>query len=147
MIAGLGLDLVDVSAFRELVRVPPGRSLSPFAAATFTPAELRYCTQEALGDPVLHLAARFAAKEATLKALDSAAAALGLSPPNVPVADVEVVRDARGRPSLRLVGGAWGLWEALELSRSHISLTHEGTTAGAIVVVERLAPLGSGWGT
>ncbi len=135
MIAGVGMDLVDVGAFAGLVG--PAGARTRFVAATFTETELRYCEREAHGDPVVHLAARFAAKEAALKALDGAAAALGLEPAPVPLVDVEVRRDARGRPTLVLSAAAAALLRALEIDRLHVSLTHDGNTAGAFVVAER----------
>lgn len=129
MILGLGIDLVDVPAFRGLVG-------DRFVEATFTAGELAYA-KTAPGDPIDHLAARFAAKEAALKALDAAAALVGVNPPAVPLADVEVRRDARGRPSLGFTGAARTLVDALEIQRAHVSLTHDGPGAAAVVVLER----------
>jgi len=135
MIAGVGMDIVDVAHFATLVG--PRTERARFVTATFTPDEVRYCESEAHGDPIVHMAARFAAKEATLKALDAAAAALQLSPAQVPLLDVEVVRDARGRPTLKLDRAAQALMTALEIDRLHLSLTHDGGVAGAVVVAER----------
>ena len=135
MICGVGLDLVDVAAFRGLVGAKNARTR--FVSATFSAAELRYCEEDAHGDAVVHLAVRFAAKEATLKALDAAAAALGLSPASVPLNDVEVARDDRGRPTLALHGSADALARALEVKALHLSLSHDGNAAGAVVIAER----------
>lgn len=131
MIAGLGLDVVDLASFRGTL------ASGAFVDATFTSAERKYCETEAHGDALVHFAARFAAKEAALKALDAAAAALDLNPPHVALVDVEVVRDARGRPSLALHGAARTLADALEIAKLHVSLTHDGPTAAAVVVAER----------
>jgi holo-[acyl-carrier protein] synthase len=136
MMCGLGHDIVDLTLFRPLIVEGP-TTPTAFVAATFAPEEIAYCTGTALGDPVAHFAARFAAKEAALKALDGAASLLGLSPAAVPVRDVVVERDARGRPSLRFEGGARHVYEALELRQALLSLTHDGNIASAVVVLSR----------
>ncbi|HEY4220042.1 MAG TPA: holo-ACP synthase [Myxococcota bacterium] len=136
MIAGVGLDIVDVRAFASLFGADAA-ARARFVAATFTDAEARYCEREGLGDPIAHFAVRFAAKEATLKALDCAASSLGLAPAAVAVVDVEVVRDERGRPAIRLHGAAYDLCAALEIARLHVSLSHDGGSAAAVVVAER----------
>lgn len=130
MILGLGVDLVDVGAFEELCRS------QPFVRATFTEGERGYAEREGTGGAAVHLAARFAAKEAALKALDAACALLGVSPPAVPLGDIEVVRDERGRPALRWQGRAAELAGALEVRRAHVSLTHDGKGAAAVVALE-----------
>ena len=130
MILGLGMDLVDIGAFGELCRS------QPFVRATFSEAERNYAGSEGHGGATVHLAARFAAKEAALKALDAACALVGVSPPPVPLGDIEVVRDARGRPALRWLGRAAELAGALEVRRVHVSLTHDGRGAAAVVALE-----------
>jgi len=147
MIVGLGHDVVDLALFAPLVeeRLAPwpeggarsAPAASAFVEATFTAEEVRYATKDGRGSAVEHLAVRFAAKEATLKALDAAAALWELAPAPVPLRDVEVVRDARGRPTLRLRGAAERLFGALELTRALVSLSHDGRVASAVVVVER----------
>jgi holo-[acyl-carrier protein] synthase len=131
MILGVGIDVVDVGELAALVD-----GSDRFVDATFTAEELAYA-RSAAGRAVDHLAARFAAKEAALKALDGAAGLLGLMPPAVQLREVEVQRDARGRPSLALAGAAQQIAEALEIVRMHVSLTHDGNTAAAVVVLER----------
>ena len=82
-------------------------------------------------DPVPGLAARWAAKEATAKALGTGFGG------RVGWLDVEVVRDVVGRPELRLTGSAAALvadrWGTV---RFHLSLTHERGMAAAVVIVE-----------
>lgn len=131
MILGLGVDLVDVEGFRELCRS------QPFLAATFTADERSYASGVGHGVPEAHLAARFAAKEAAVKALDAACALLGVSPPAVPLGDIEVVRDQRGRPALCWHRRAAEVAGALEVRRAHVSLTHDGRGAAAVVALER----------
>ncbi len=130
MILGLGVDLVDVAAFGELCRS------QPFVRATFTDDERRYANASGHAGTSVHLAARYAAKEAALKALDAACALVGVTPPAVPLCDIEVVRDARGRPSLAWRGNAAELAGALEIRRAHLSLTHDGRGAAAVVALE-----------
>ena len=137
MIAGVGIDVVDVASFRSLAAPSTPGARSRFIDATFTEQEVRYCESEAHGEAVLHFAGRFACKEAAVKALDVAAAQLDLEPRPVPLIDVEVVRDARGRPTLRFTGSARTLIDALEIDRAHVSLSHDGGTAAGMVVLER----------
>jgi holo-[acyl-carrier protein] synthase len=137
VILGIGIDTVDVPRFSSLVRDTHGAAESRFVQATFRADELRYCREQARGSLEEHLAARFAAKEAALKALDAACALLTLTPPAVPLLDVELLRDARGRPSLGWHGAARTLYDALEIARAHVSLSHDGPSASAVVILER----------
>lgn len=135
MILGLGLDVVSVRGFEELLADTHSR----FAEASFTADERRYA-DEAHGRRSEHLAARFAAKEAALKALDSACLLAGVHPPDVDSQDIEVRRDLRGRPALHLAGAAAALAERVGVDRAHVTLSHDGDVAAAVVVLERLGP-------
>lgn len=135
MIVGLGIDVVDVGRFEELLADP----LSRMVAATFTEEEVRYSEDRGLGGPGQHLAARFAAKEAALKALDGASALAGVSPPRVALREIEVARDESGRPSLRLHGAAARLADDVGADRALLSMSHDGGYATAMVVLERVA--------
>jgi len=134
VIVGLGIDLVALSRFAELLAVKD----SAFKRDTFTERELHYAEEEALGSPGQHLAARFAAKEAALKALDQAAALESITPPSLALTDLEVVRDHRGRPSLALHGAAADLAGLVGADRVLLTLSHDGDAAVAVVVFERL---------
>jgi holo-[acyl-carrier protein] synthase len=124
VIVGLGIDLVEVARLAEAL----GRHGDRFVDRVFTGAERAAC--EARADRVLALAARFAAKEACLKALGTGwAEGLGFR-------DVEVVRDGDGPPRLVLHGAAARRAEALGVVRSHVSLTHQPGIAAAVVVLE-----------
>lgn len=133
MILGLGLDVVSVSGFAELL----ADEHSHFAGVTFTAGEVAYA-EGATGRRAEHLAVRFAAKEATLKALDQASGLAGVTPPRVALTDIEVRRDGRGRPSLHLGGEAAWLAEEVGADRVFVSLSHDGDSAAAVVVLERL---------
>jgi hydroxyethylthiazole kinase-like uncharacterized protein yjeF len=118
VIAGVGVDVVDLERFRAVLARTPG-----VAARLFTDAERAYADLAA--DPVERLAARFAAKEAVLKALGS-----GLS--GASWHDVEVERSEGGRPTVAVGGvvadraGAAGI-VGFELSLSHSDLVAQAT--------------------
>lgn len=116
---GIGIDLVEVGRLeRALERYPR------LAARLFTERELSHC--EGMRRPGRHLAARFAAKEATVKAM-------GLNPGHS-MTEIEV--EAGRPPVIRLHRGLAerAMDEGLSLS---LSLTHEREMAGAVVLVER----------
>lgn len=135
MILGLGIDVVDVARFEEMLADP----LSRVVPSTFTEGEVRYSEERGLGGPAQHLAARFAAKEAALKALDGASALAGVAPPRVSLREIEVARDPSGRPTLRLHGAAARLADEVGADRALVSLSHDGGYATAMVVLERVA--------
>lgn len=118
-IAGVGVDAVDVARFAAVLTRRP-----TMAGRLFTDGE----RHDGRGDPQ-RLAARFAAKEATMKALGR-----GLG--SVAWHDVEVVRLPSGAPELRLTSSAQALADARGVARWHVSLTHTETVAVAMVVAE-----------
>lgn len=123
-ITGIGIDVVEVERIRALLE----RHGERFKARTFTEAEAAYC--DGCADPAMHYAARFAAKEAGAKALGTGFAQ------GVNWADIEVARDAAGRPALRLHGGALELAEKQGVTHCHVSLSHTKEQAVAQVVLE-----------
>jgi holo-[acyl-carrier protein] synthase len=117
VILGTGIDIVDVGRLERLLEQWPA-----MAARLFTEAERSYADRR--HRPAEHLAARFAAKEATFKALGTGWPALGWH-------DVEVVSTDRG-PRLTLAGSAAALaGEATAL----VSLSHDGGLAIAQVLL------------
>lgn len=119
---GLGIDNVDIDRFRRVLARTPG-----FAARVFTDAELAYGREQR--DPTQRLAARFAAKEAVMKAL-------GVGLGEVRLQDIEVVRAPSGAPALALHGSAGALAAERAVQRWWISLTHTDLVASAVVVAE-----------
>lgn len=117
---GLGLDAVDLDRFRRVL----GRTPS-LVRRVFTEAERADVGRRS--DPVPGLAARFAAKEAAMKALGVGLGSFALS-------EVEVVRAPGGAPELRTSGRAAALAESLGVTAWHVSLTHTATLAGAVVL-------------
>src|SRR5262245_4226558 len=94
----------------------------------FTPGELAYC--RGFKDPLPHLAARFAAKEATGKALGTGIAG------GVGWTQIEVLQPGGRMPRLQLTGAALARFQAVGATRSHLSLSHDGGLGGACVVLE-----------
>jgi holo-[acyl-carrier protein] synthase len=90
--------------------------------------EMAYC--DTFAEPAIHYAARFAAKEAAVKALGTGFAG------DVGFADVEVTRLASGQPQLRFHGGAARRVAALGVTQAWVSLTHTGDHAVAQVLLE-----------
>jgi holo-[acyl-carrier protein] synthase len=124
MIVGTGVDIAEVARIRTAAE----RFGARFLKRVFTPEEIRYCTSKANTEE--RLAARFAAKEATMKAIGT-----GLRH-GVTWQDVEVVRELGGRPGLRLSGRAAEFAAALGCKRIHLSLSHTEEQAIAHVILE-----------
>ncbi|HXQ75538.1 MAG TPA: holo-ACP synthase [Acidimicrobiales bacterium] len=121
-VRGIGVDAVDVARFRAVLARRPR-----LERRLFTDAELSYARSGR--DPGPRLAARFAAKEAVLKALGVGIGATGFR-------EVEVVRGADGAPRLSLEGRAAALAAARGVRWWHVSLTHTDLVAVASVVAE-----------
>jgi holo-[acyl-carrier protein] synthase len=133
MIAGVGIDVVDRARFVALLDEPG----SAFAHRVFTAAERRDAEHRPSRDPAQHLAARYAAKEACVKALSHALAPSPLPAGLADLAEAEVVCDADGRPALALRGRLRALAERAGVTALHVSLSHDGPVATAIVIAER----------
>ena len=122
-----GIDLVHVPRLREVIEGNPA-----FEAGVFTEGERAYCRRRA--DPWPHFAARFAAKEAVLKALHRGLSTEG---PDRALLEIEVARE-EGPPRLVLSGGVRRLAERARLDVPALSLSHAGEHAIASVVWARL---------
>lgn len=114
---GIGVDLVQIPRMREVI----GRWQERFVRRVFTDAEIAYCRERR--DPVPHFAARFAAKEAGLKALGT-----GLRM-GVRWRELEVRRERGQAPMLVLHGRCRDLSQARGGGRMLLSLTHDGDYA------------------
>jgi holo-[acyl-carrier protein] synthase len=110
---GVGVDLVRIQRLREVVE----RWQERFLHRVFTEAELAYCLKRR--DPIPHLAARFAAKEATLKALGTGLT-MGIS-----WHELEVQRESGEAPRMVLSGRCRAIREALGGREVLISITHD----------------------
>lgn len=128
MIPGLGTDLVEIAGFRRQL----ADAASCFAAQTFTPQERQTASSRPSGDPAQHLAARFAAKEALIKAWSSLRAGRPPATAQVDLREIEVICDPWGRPSLRLHGNVARL---LPGAQTRLSMSHDGAFASATVLL------------
>lgn len=130
---GLGLDIVDVASFEAQL----GDPASSFVERTFTAAERRTAAARPGGRPGRHLAVRFAAKEALIKAWSSANYGGAPMVPHPNLHEIEVINDLHHRPALRVTGEvARAMENLLGPHRNHLSLSHDGGYAAAVVVIE-----------
>jgi holo-[acyl-carrier protein] synthase len=109
---GIGIDIVEVKRFKQR-RV---RTNLSFYNSVFTESELKHCLK--YSDPYPHLAGIFAAKEATMKCLDT----------SLRLIDIEITYDIRGKPS------------AVTLSKKKavkvkVSISHTASTAIAVAIL------------
>jgi len=113
MIDGIGIDVVDIERFKESIDRTPG-----LREKLFTPAEA--------SKPIASLAARFAAKEALYKALS----------PSHGLAwhEAEVINLENGKPDFLFRGAIADLVDGAQV---HLSLSHDGAIASAMVILER----------
>ena len=124
MIVAIGIDIIEVARIREvLLRTPR------FRERVFTPAERAYCDNRG-AVAAQHYAARFAAKEAALKALQTGWRG-GIS-----WQDVEVASRESGAPYLILRGLVLELFTSSGATQAHLSLAHTTEHAIAQVVLE-----------
>ena len=126
MIVGIGVDVVDLERFASVMQRQPR-----FVERVFTDDERAYC-ERGKGSSVRcqRFAARFAAKEAVMKALGCGLGAYGFH-------DVAVARDDEsGEPTLVVSGKAATLAGERGVARWHLSLTHSDVVAVAFVVAD-----------
>ncbi len=128
-LAGVGVDIVDVKRMEKTLKRTPA-----FAKRIFTDAERRYCEHKAR--PAEHYAARFAAREAVLKALGT-----GFSG-GVGLRDVSVIKSDSGKPIVVLDGKVKEIADeqgVIEIALS-LSTTREVAVANAVAVTEQAKP-------
>ena len=125
MIYGIGIDLIEIERMQRAI----SRSGERLIERVYTDTEQAYCRMQHL--PYACYAARFAAKEAFLKALGT-----GLRQ-HMHWRDMEVWRDDLGKPSLRLYGYLHERCIAADIRHIHLSLSHSMTCAMAQVILER----------
>ncbi len=123
-VKGIGVDVVKVERLMQALE----RFGERMERRLFTDGELEYCRRHK--DPLPHLAARFAAKEAAFKAIGT-----GLSG-GVGWKQAEVLQPGGLQPQLRFSGPALERFQALGCTASHLSLSHDGGLALACVVIE-----------
>jgi len=126
MIAGIGIDVCEIARIRRALE---GRTGARFRTRVFTEREQAFCEARGRGR-VESYAARFAAKEAAMKALGT-----GWSD-GVRWRDIEVVRMPRQAPVLALYGRAAALARARRIDRWLVALSHSRDSAIAWVLAE-----------
>jgi holo-[acyl-carrier protein] synthase len=126
MIYGIGTDIVATSRFQRFM----DEGNAAILERLFTLSERDACRKRK--DSASCLAARFAAKEAFLKALGT-----GLRD-GISWQDMEITNDALGKPMLILSGKANELYKDNNLTGIHLSLSHDSGHAVAMVVLETL---------
>ena len=124
MIMGIGIDLVEIHRMKAALERPV------FAQRVFTPAEQAYCEGRGRQNAASY-AARFAAKEAVMKALGT-----GLSG-GVTWQDIEVLPDGLGKPVMKLTGTFGRLAQEMGVTNIHVSLSHAREYATAQVLLWR----------
>lgn len=124
MIVGTGIDIVEVARVAEAIE----RFGDRFLRRIYTPSEIQYCRSKR--NAAERFAARFAAKEAALKAI-------GTGWKNgIAWTEVEVRREPGGRPTIRFSGKAAGFAAQLGMKRASLSLSHTAQLAIAKVILE-----------
>lgn len=126
MIVGIGIDLTEQQRIADGLQ----RFGERFKQRLFGIDEIALC--ERYADPSERYAGKFAVKEATMKALGA-----GFQQ-KVFFRDIEVLNRSSGAPYLRLHGQAQVYWERLAVQQSHVTVTHSGGLAVAVVVLERM---------
>ena len=120
MIVGIGVDVVDIARFeRALTRTPTLKN------RLFAQGEQ---VKDGSSRPLRSLAGRFAAKEALIKALGDST--------GVRWHDMQVIADEFGNPSFELAGATRVIALERNISRIHLSMTHDAGVAIAYVVAE-----------
>mgnify|MGYP002630996034 CR=1 FL=1 len=137
MIVGVGVDTVDVPGFARQLADPA----SVFAERVFTALEHDVVAGRPARDKAAHFAARYAAKEAFIKAWSASRSGAPAALATVDLADIEVRSDARGRPSIALHGAVAVAFAAAGARCAiHLSMSHDGDVAVAFVVIDDVAP-------
>jgi holo-[acyl-carrier protein] synthase len=125
MIFGIGVDLIEIERVETNLREHGER----FEEKVFTPTERGYCRRMPL--PAQHYAARFAAKEAFLKALGTGWAR------GITWQDVGIENLPSGMPRLVITGRALELAREYGVTQMHVTLSHSRGHAVAVVVLEK----------
>ena len=120
---GIGCDLADVERIEKAI------ARNGFKERVFTPDEIAYCTGPH-GDKAQSYAARFAAKEAFLKAIGTGLRGSGQ------LTELSVTNDDLGKPELRVTGYYASYIEKMGVTKIHLTLSHTATTAMAVVMLE-----------
>ena len=122
-IAGLGIDLVELDRLQHILN-KDNREI--FLKKIFSADEIKYC--ESYGRPVERYGARFAAKEAFIKAWGKGGLRL---------AEIEVIHDDHGAPAYKISTSIQEQLNSRGIHHTYLSLTHTKTAASAVAVFEQ----------
>jgi holo-[acyl-carrier protein] synthase len=126
VIVSIGIDIVEVYRIRETISRTPR-----FVERVFTRGERTYCDAKGIASAQSY-AARFAAKEAFLKALKTGWVG------KITWQDVEIVSGENNVPSLEIRGAAREILDSLGANQIHLSMSHTSEHAVAQVILERI---------
>jgi len=124
MVFGIGTDIFEVSRIQAAMETDSG-----FCKDIFTEGEISYC--EKMKNKQQHYAVRFSAKEAFLKAIGTGWRF------GIRFCDIDVYHDQFGKPHIRLYGKAEELAKKENISKIHLSLSHDKAMAAAFVILEK----------
>ncbi|MGD9346166.1 MAG: holo-ACP synthase [Candidatus Aminicenantes bacterium] len=124
MIVGIGTDIIEVERIARLLS-----EKKKFKDRIFTQKEIEYCDGKI--NHVQNYAARFAVKEALLKAIGTGWRE------GVAFKEIEVVNDKKGKPELVLTGSAKRITEELGVTNIQVSISHLKDLAIGTVILER----------
>ena len=125
MIFGVGIDLVEIGRIETILN----KWEEKFLCRIYSAKEIRYCNKHAR--PAVHFAARFAVKEAFLKAIG-----LGMGG-GIRFREIETIHDEKGKPILKLAGGASSFLETRGIRVVHLTISHTDAHATAVVILEQ----------
>lgn len=123
MIAGIGTDIVEIHRIEEKIT-----RNAYFKTHVFSSEEITYCEKQK--KPAMHFAARWAVKEAFLKAFG--VQFIG----NHRLPEIETRNDEHGKPSILLHGKANDSFKEKKFTRVHVSISHTDVHAMAYVIIE-----------
>ena len=125
MIISVGIDIIEVYRIRQTIERTPR-----FLRRVYTEKERDYCESKGVGR-FNSYAARFAAKEAALKALKTGWRG------SISWLDLEISRDANGAPNLTITGEAANILNQIGANHIHLSMSHTTDHAVATVILEK----------
>lgn len=124
MILGIGTDIFDVDRMKSRLLTQPS-----FIDGIFTQNEINYCTK--FKNKAQHFAARYAAKEAFLKALGTGWR------DGISFKDIDIANDKLGKPFIELSGIAKQISDKMGVTSIHISMSHTESLANAFVIINK----------
>lgn len=124
MIAGLGIDMIEVERVAEKISKESG-----FRELVFSEKEIAYCERKT--DRFIHYAARFAAKEAFFKAMGTGWAE------GTAFNEVEIINNEAGQPGIFLLGATKESIASHGIIKISLSLSHLKAIASAVVIIEK----------